>query len=94
MGRTLPTATMLLQNEEASWSHFRRALRKEDQEILDDLFRKAKMQLPAISYQVRPIPFESVLMAILIAQQQQLNMIMAILKESPGESHDHHGLAV
>ena len=39
MGRTVPTFTMVLQQEMDSWSKFRRGLRREDQEALDELFR-------------------------------------------------------
>ena len=72
MGRTTPTATQLIQDEEASWSKYRQALRKEDQGILDDLFRQAKKQLPAISFEARPIVFESILVSMLIAQNKRI----------------------
>jgi len=72
MGRTLPTATLLIQNEEASWSKFRRALRKEDQDIFDKLFRDAKMQLPAISIEARPIPLECMLLAMMIGLYREI----------------------
>ena len=45
MGRTVPTFTMVLQQEMESWSKFRRALRREDQEAMDELFRAARLQL-------------------------------------------------
>ena len=41
MGRTVPTFTMVLQQEIDSWGKFRRGLRREDQEALDELFRAA-----------------------------------------------------
>jgi hypothetical protein len=72
MGRTVPTFTMVLQQEINSWSKFRRGLRKEDQEALDELFRSAQLQLAGSAYAARPIPFESVAMAMLVAQQQKI----------------------
>ncbi|MBI2429994.1 MAG: hypothetical protein HYV29_14590 [Ignavibacteriales bacterium] len=75
MGRTTPTATMLIQFEESSWSQFRRALRKEDQNIFDQLFTYAKINLPAISIQARPVPFESILLSMLIEQQKQISIL-------------------
>ena len=72
MGRTVPTFTMVLQQEIDSWGKFRRGLRKEDQEALDDLFRAAQLQLAGSAYAARPIPFESVAMAMLVAQQQKI----------------------
>ena len=40
MGRTLPSATQVIIQEEAAFARFRRALRRSDQVALDDLFRK------------------------------------------------------
>ncbi len=75
MGRTVPTFTMVLQQEIDSWSKFRRGLRKEDQEVLDDLFRAAQLQLAGSAYAARPIPFESIAMAMLLFQQQRIRKL-------------------
>ena len=72
MGRTVPTFTMVVQQEMESWSKFRRGLRREDQEALDELFRAARLQLASSAYAVRPIPFESIIMSMLIAQQRTI----------------------
>jgi len=42
MGKTLPPFSQLLEYERRRWAPFRRALRKEDQVILDRLFDCAK----------------------------------------------------
>ena len=81
MGRTVGTATQLIQQEEQSWSNFRQALRKEDQDLLDELFRYAKLQLPAISFEARPIVFESVLLAMLVAQQKKITRLEQLLDQ-------------
>ncbi len=78
MGRTVPTFTMVLQQELESWSKFRRGLRKEDQDALDDLFRAARLQLASSAYAARPIPFESIVMAMLIAQQRRIAALEAL----------------
>ena len=70
MGRTVPTFTMVIQQEMESWTKFRRGLRREDQEAFDDLFRAARLQLAGSAYAARPIPFESIVMSMLLAQQQ------------------------
>ena len=72
MGRTVPTFTMVIQAEVETWSKFRRGLRKEDQEVLDELFRAARMQLASSAYAARPIPFESIVMSMLIMQQRMI----------------------
>lgn len=81
MGRTTPTATMLIQYEEGNWSQFRRALRKEDQNIFDQLFSYAKINLPAISIQAHPIPFESILLSMLLEQQKQIHTLTDKLRD-------------
>jgi hypothetical protein len=61
MGRTLATFTQLVQQEIDSWSRYRRALRREDQQALDMLFAAA-----------RETPFEVMLLSMLIEQQKQV----------------------
>ena len=75
MGRTTPTATMLIQYEQQSWSNFRKALRKEDQDIFDEMFTNAHKHLPSISFQARPIPFESILLSMLIEQTKYIKRL-------------------
>ena len=66
MGRTLPTIIQVLHREEEEWKHFRRALRKEDQEAFDLLWRYARRHAAPASMASRPIPFEAVVMAMLV----------------------------
>jgi hypothetical protein len=92
MGRTVPTFTMVIQQEMASWSKFRRGLRKEDQDALDALFRAARMQLASSAYAARPIPFESIAMAMLLAQQRMIRSLderIARLEERHGNDNNH-----
>ncbi len=72
MGRTVPTFTNLIDAEIASWSKYRRGLRAEDQEAFDNLFRSAKVHLAENFYTMRTIPFESMIMSMLVEQQKEL----------------------
>jgi hypothetical protein len=65
MGRTLPTSTMLIQEFEASWQPYARALRKEDREVLGELFAMVRFQSAAIAYASRPDPFQVFALAML-----------------------------
>ncbi len=67
MGRTLPTIVQALHAEEEVWKHFRRALRREDQEAFDALWRWARRQAAPASMASRPMPFEAAVMAMLVA---------------------------
>ncbi len=61
-----------LQAEENAWKHFRRALRKADQEAFDALWRFARYHAAPASMASRPMPFEAALMAMLVAVERQL----------------------
>ena len=80
---------MVIQAEMETWSKFRRALRKEDQEALDELFRAARLQLASSAYAARPIPFESMVMSMLIMQQR----IIKELQKKLAVEHSTEGCA-
>jgi hypothetical protein len=84
MGRTLPTIVQSLQAEEECWKLFRRALRKEDQEAFDALWRLARYHAAAAAMASRPTPYEAALMAMLVGLMRQ-----ALDAEKGGE----HGAA-
>jgi hypothetical protein len=72
MGRTLTTITQYLNETEAMLSSFRRALRKNDQYIFDGIFASAHQHITAISQTDSLLPFETVLLAILLEQAKEL----------------------
>ncbi len=80
MGRTVPTFTMVIQQEMESWGKYRRGLRKEDQEAMDDLFRTARLQLASSAYAARPIPFESIVMSMLVMQHRRIRELEETVK--------------
>jgi hypothetical protein len=75
MGRTVPTFTNIIDAELASWSKFRRALRADDQEAFDDLFRAAKYHLAENFYAMRTVPFESIMMSIAVEQRKAIRQL-------------------
>lgn len=80
MGRTLPTFNTYLEQEIAQWAAFRRALRREDKAPFDRLFALAKRHMAEAAFAARPIPFDAVLMAILLEQQKDLEALDARLR--------------
>ncbi len=66
MGRTLPTATMLIDQERVRWEKFRWALRKEDQALLDELLEDASRHRQAQAYASWATPYEAMLVAMLL----------------------------
>jgi hypothetical protein len=63
---------MVIQEHQLRWKKFREALRKEDQEILDDLFRAPKIHLAACAYAANPVPFENIVMSMLIEEHKRI----------------------
>ena len=72
MGRTLPTITQQFSEAEASFSRFRRALRRSDQLALDDLFASARQNLAASAYAAHILPFETFLLAMLLEEHKEV----------------------
>jgi len=72
MGRTLPTIIEALHAEEQAWRHFRRALRKEDQEAFDALWRYARRHATPAAMASRSIPLEAFFMAMLVGLERRL----------------------
>ena len=89
MGRTVPTFTQVIQKEIESWSKFRRGLRKEDQELFDEMFRAPRIHLAASTYTMRVIPFESIAMAIMLEQRKEIVELKKRLEEL--EEVEHRG---
>lgn len=75
MGRTLQTTNQLILDEQAKFNNFRRALRAADQQLLDTLFAQARLHTAAISLADHALPLESVLLAMLLEQQRQIQQL-------------------
>ena len=64
--------TQVLEREIQGWKKFRRALRKEDQQFLDQLFEKAMLHIEAGCLVSRPWPFEAILISMLLEHEKAL----------------------
>jgi hypothetical protein len=94
MGRTLPSITQAFLQEQASFNRFRRALRRSDQLVLDDLFAAAHQHLAAAAYAAHPLPVETFLLAMLLEEHKHVLRLERLLEgldqtgvqdELPGE---------
>ena len=75
MGRTVPTFRQLIDDAMARWSKFRRALRREDQEYFDRLFRRVRSYTQAATYQANDNPMEAILLSIALDQEKRLDAL-------------------
>lgn len=75
MGRTVASFNLVLNLEKKKWAKFRKALKKEDQEILDLLWEKAKKHVQAAGYSSFPLPMEGILLAICIELMKEIQKL-------------------
>lgn len=75
MGRTLPTFNTYLMQEIEAWRPFRRALRKEQREAFDRLFTRARNHTAEATCAARPVPFDALVMAILLDQELEISRL-------------------
>jgi hypothetical protein len=81
MGRTVAPFSQILEAEFESWSNFRRALRREDQEAFDGLFAAAKYHVAPMVYASRLTPLEAILMGILVEHQKAIAQLTGRIRE-------------
>ena len=74
------TFSQNLEREIEEWKKFRRALRKEDQQSLDQIFEKAALHAQAGVEASRPWPFETILISILLEHEKALVELRSKLK--------------
>ena len=70
MGRTLATFTMQVNQALEEWGKFKRALRKEDQEVLEALFAHARYHAQAGAYLAPTDPFSAMLLSMLLEERK------------------------
>jgi len=79
MGRTLPSITQAFLAEQESLGRFRRALRREDQLALDDLLAAARHHLAAAAYASHLLPFETLLLAMLLDDTYHRDILCSMI---------------
>jgi hypothetical protein len=80
MGRTVPSITLAFLEEQDSLKRFRRALRKPDQQALDDLLVSARQHLAAAAYAAYPLPLETFLLAMLLEEHKEIMRLRLMIE--------------
>lgn len=77
MGRTIPTANMLIQEEIDTFlrTYGKGLSGKLEQKTLYDLLQLSKKHTQACSQAVRLVPFHGILMSLMLEQQKQLKFL-------------------
>ncbi len=82
MGRTIASITQTWQEEEAALNRFKRALRKDDQALLDELLVMSRLHLAEASYASNLYPLDMYIIAILLEVYKQLKATQRELHNS------------
>ena len=80
MGRTLPSITQAFLQEQEAFNRFRRALRRSDQLVLDELFAAAHKHLAASAYASHVLPFETFLLAMLLEEHKEVLRLRQVVE--------------
>ncbi|GEM_PF-1481569 len=72
MGRTIMPYSMTIEMQRERLKKFRRALRKEDQEYLEEIFKYAKKHVQAGSYAAFPDPIIPLFLSAFIEQEKKI----------------------
>lgn len=87
MGRTLKSITQVFLEEEQAFARFRRALRRSDQLVLDDLFASARQHIAAAAYASHALPFEVFLLSMLLEEHKEVIRLRQLIEEMQNGSN-------
>lgn len=80
MGRTVATFHQLIEQAQARFAPYRRALRREDQQVFDELFALVKYHAAAGSMSVAWNPLDAIFLSLFLEQQKTLRALRARLE--------------
>ena len=88
MGRNNDTFTLVIDRNRETWGKFRRALRKEDQILFDEMWRAPKLHLAAGAFLANEIPLETILMSMLLEQYKKIKRLESreLMAVSPADA--------
>jgi hypothetical protein len=88
MGRTVLPFSVVLAEQQKRWGQFRRSLRKQDQELFDELFERARLHVQAAVQEANPEPMESIFISVLIEMLRAEKHLRARVDELEKELRD------
>lgn len=88
MGRTVSPYSIVLADQQKRLSKFRRTLRRQDQELFDDIFERARLHVQAGVQSSNPDPMESIFISVLIEMLKDARHLKARVDELEKELRD------
>ena len=81
MGRTVLPFSMVLAEQQKRLAQFRRSLRKQDQELFDEIFERARLHVQAGVQSSNPDPMESIFISVFIEMLRDVRHLKARVGE-------------
>jgi hypothetical protein len=72
MGRTVPSASILLMQEQAHYSQFKKALASRDQRALEQLFIYANLHVAEAAYAAFELPMEIFMLSMILEMHKEV----------------------
>ena len=88
MGRTIPSFTLALMEEESEWKVFRKSLDKKDRNAFDAMFAIPKLYISSCMSVANPVVIEPIFLSILFHHHKQLVQLIGRIEKITGERHD------
>jgi hypothetical protein len=87
VGKTVESYRMVIEDEIRRWNGFVKALRREDKEAFEVLMDACRSYASAGSNSTQPLPFEPMLMSMLVSQQVHLQRLQKELDDLKSKQH-------
>ena len=88
MGRTIPSFTLALMEEEPEWREFRRRLDRKDRKVFDELFALPRLYIASCMSSANPVVIEPVFMSMLFHHYKQVSQLVSRIETITGERYD------
>lgn len=88
MGRTVPSFTMALMEEESEWKLFRGCLDGQDRQAFDDIFAIPRLYISSCMCSANPIVLHPIILSILFHHYKQLGDLIARVEALTGDRID------
>lgn len=88
MGRTIPSFTLALMEEESEWKEFRKYLDKGERKAFDQMLAVPKLYISSCMSSANPIVVQPVFLSIIFHHQKLLAEIVGRVEAITGERYD------
>jgi hypothetical protein len=88
MGRTIPSFTIALVEEESQWKPFRQRLDKCDRNGFDDMFSIPRLYISSCMYSANPVVLHPIILSVLFHHYKQLGDLVTRVEAMTGDMID------